>query len=76
MRVDSFTTERWLGMSFWRPLSADSVEIHWRNGLYGPVMRLSIRGDSLRGRTLFTTDVIGDDPLWEPAVGVRIGCPR
>jgi hypothetical protein len=75
MRVDSFTTQQWLGMSFWRPLELDSVELIWHNGLFGPVFRLSRKADSLVGHVRFTTDVAGAEPPAQPASAVRIRCP-
>ena len=75
MRVDSFATQRWLTMSFWRPMRSDSIELRWRNGLYGPVFRLSRKADSLVGRVRFTTDIVGAEPPAQPASAVRIQCP-
>ena len=78
--VDSFTYHRWMSMSGWRMLGADSVEIHWRNGLYGPVFRMAVRGDSLVGQVVQTTDAhpIPEPPPRPPqrAVAVRISCER
>ena len=45
--------------SYWRPVGRDSVEIVWREGLYGPVLRLAIRGRTLEGELRQTTDIIG-----------------
>lgn len=75
MKVDSFATQRWLSMSFWRPVHADSIELSWRNGLFGPVFRLAVRSDSLLGRVRFTTDVVGAEPPAQPAAAVRTACP-
>ena len=75
MVVDSFNKARWLGMSFWRPLQADSVELNWINGLYGPVFKLIARGDSLVGRVRFTTDVAGREQKTQAASAMRIACP-
>lgn len=76
MRVDTFTARRWHEMSFWRPITADSIEIHWRNGLYGPVLRLLVRGDSVHGRMQYTTDIVGAEPRPESATGARVECPQ
>jgi hypothetical protein len=46
--------------SYWRPLNPDSVEIVWREGLYGPVLRLSVRNRTLEGTLRQTTDVFPD----------------
>src|SRR4051812_37353135 len=62
MKVDSLAMQRWLGMSFWRPIRSDSIELSWRNGLFGPLFRLALRPDSLVGRVRFTTDVAGAEP--------------
>ena len=75
MKADSFTMRRWLGMSFWRPIRSDSIELSWRNGLYGPVFRLALRSDSLVGRVRFTTDVVGAEPPAQLASASRIRCP-
>jgi hypothetical protein len=75
--VDSFTYQRWMSMSGWRMFGADSVEIHWRNGLHGPVFRMALRGDSLVGRFVQTTDahpIPEPPPRSEPARAVRIRC--
>src|SRR3954447_24211381 len=75
MSVDSSSTRRWLEWSFWRPIGADSIELQWRNGFYGPVFRMATRRDSLEGRVRFTTDVVGADPPPQSAFGVRVPCP-
>lgn len=76
--VDSFTFRRWTGMSGWRPLPADSVQIEWRNGLYGPVFRLHVEGDSLVGTVVQTTDAFGDGKPRDggpyPARAYRVTC--
>lgn len=76
MSVDSFTVRLWLGVSFWRAVSSDEIEIQWRNGLYGPVFRLAVRGDSLKGSVRFTTDVAGAEPPLERASATRVACPK
>ena len=75
MAADSVTMQRWLGMSYWRPIRSDSIDLVWRNGLYGPVFRLAWRSDSLVGRVRFTTDVAGAEPPPQPASAVRIQSP-
>ena len=72
---DSTTARRWLQFSHWTAVDSNTVEIVWRNGLYGPVFRLVVRGDTLRGQVRFTTDVVGAEPPPEPAMGVRMPCP-
>ena len=76
MLVGPSTTSEWLNMSFWRVTPPDGVELQWRNGLYGPVFRLVVAGDSLRGQVRFTTDVVGAEPPPARAVAVRVPCPR
>ena len=44
--------------SYWRPVGRDSVEIVWREGLYGPVLRLAVTDRGLEGRLRQTTDVV------------------
>ncbi len=75
MRIDSNAARRWLRSSYWRPISADSLEVVWRNGLAGPVFRLVVRADSLRGRVRFTTDVVGAEKPPEPATAMHVDCP-
>ena len=76
--VDSFTYHRWMSMSGWHMIGADSVEIVWRNGLYGPVFRMAVRGDSLVGQFIQTTDARPypepPPPAPQPARAVRIAC--
>lgn len=74
-RADSTTRRRWLRASGWVATS-DSMMLSWRNGLYGPVFLLAIRGDTLRGRVRFTTDVVGREPPPEAATAVRVPCER
>jgi hypothetical protein len=75
MQVDSATARRWLRSSYWREVVADSLEIVWRNGLYGPVFRMLVRGDSLRGRVRFTTDIVGGEPPPQDAAAMQVSCP-
>jgi hypothetical protein len=75
MKVDSDATARWQMASFWRTIATDSIELQWHNGLFGPVLRLEVRGDSVRGRVRFLTDRVGVEPRVEPATGSRIACP-
>ena len=76
MRVDSFATRSWLRSSYWRHVMPDSLEVVWRNGLYGPVFRMGVKGDSLQGRVRFTTDVVGGERPPERAGAVRAACPK
>jgi hypothetical protein len=81
--VDSTTARRWLRPSNWTISNVRShmfphptvIDVVWRNGLYGPVFRLSAIGDTLRGQVRFTTDVAGAEPPAQPAWAVRIPCP-
>lgn len=73
--ADSSTRRAWLGPSHWR-LDAGVADVVWRNGLYGPVFRLSVHDDTLRGTVRFTTDVAGAEPTPQPAWAVRIPCPQ
>lgn len=72
--ADSLTRQWWQRFSHWR-LQDSVVHLVWRNGLYGPVLQLARRGDTLRGTVRFTTDVVGAEPPPEPAWGVRVVCP-
>jgi hypothetical protein len=74
-RADSVTRHDWLLPSGWK-LDRGFVAVVWRNGRYGPVFRLGIRGDTLRGTVRFTTDVAGAERPPQPASAVRISCPR
>src|SRR5690242_19129270 len=47
MVVDSIAGAMRLESSYWRPLSADSIEVWWWDGLSGPSFRLARRRDSL-----------------------------
>lgn len=69
---------RWLENSYWGPLSGDSIEVKWREGFYGPVFRLQVDGDTLRGMARQTTDAIAvgrPRPQPEPVTAVRVECP-
>lgn len=75
--VDSFTYRRWMSVSGWRMIGSDSVEIEWRNGLYGPVFRMAVRGDSLVGEVIETTDsrpVPRPPPAPDTTRATRISC--
>jgi hypothetical protein len=73
--ADSDTARRWLRPSHWGFVDARTINVVWRNGLYGPVFKLMISGDTLRGQVRFTTDVAGAEPPPESAWAVRIACP-
>lgn len=73
--ADSATARRWLRPSHWGFVDRRTINVVWRNGLYGPVFRLSLEGDTLRGQVRFTTDVVGAEPPPERAWAVRIACP-
>lgn len=78
--VDSFTYHQWVSMSGWRMISRDSVEVHWRNGLYGPIFRMALRADSLVGQFIQTSDAhpIPEPPPRPPEVARagRVSCDR
>jgi hypothetical protein len=44
--ADSLVSRDWLRASGWLPVGSDSINVSWRNGLYGPVFRLAVT-DSL-----------------------------
>lgn len=73
--VDTFTARRWAARSGWTPMGPDSVQVTWRNGLFGPVFRLAVRGDSLRGTVVHTTDVVGPPVRRGAAAAIRVSCP-
>jgi hypothetical protein len=77
--TDSLVAKRWLGISHWRPLGADSIYVEWRNGLWGPVLRLAVQDSLLDGTVLQTTDVHIEGrprPTPQPIGGRRISCPK
>jgi hypothetical protein len=71
---DSITTSALLQSSFWRPLSADSIELWWYDGLSGPTFRLARRHDSLVGVMDFKTDYVGAEPPRHRETAVRVRC--
>ncbi len=73
--VDTLTRRRWEARSGWTPLGPDSIRLAWHNGLFGPAFRLAVRGDSLRGTVVHTTDVAGPPPPVGMASATRIPCP-
>jgi hypothetical protein len=80
--IDSIAARRWLGISHWYPLPADSFYVEWRDGLWGPVLRLAIRDSLLEGTVLHTTDAYIEGtprptprPTPQPIGGRRIACP-
>ena len=75
MAIDSLSASRWLRVSRWRNLPPDNLEVVWRNGLYGPVFRMRVVGDSLQGLVRFTTDVVGGEPPPQRATPTRASCP-
>jgi hypothetical protein len=64
----------WEYFSYWQLHDADTVIVAWTNGMYGPVFVMGVRGDTLRGRVRFTTDVYGAEEPQEDAWAVRIPC--
>lgn len=75
--LDSAEAARWAAGSSWRVVEEDSVVISWYNGLFGPLLRLQARGDSLVGHYSYRSDLNpGAPPKWRPIVGERRPCPR
>jgi hypothetical protein len=76
--VDSFTSRQWRSASGWRR-TGDSVHIKWFSGLYGPMFDLVVRGDSLIGTVVHTSDVIVDGRRADKgpfaARALRVRCP-
>jgi predicted peptidase len=69
---------RWLENSYWRSLPGDSIQAIWREGFYGPIFRMHVDGDTLRGTVLQTTDVFIEGrprPQPQPVTAVRVRCP-
>jgi hypothetical protein len=64
--------------SHWRPVGDRDVVVAWRDGFHGPVFRLAIRGDTLRGKMRQTTDYSNGLPnpetWWRSASAVRTPC--
>lgn len=76
--VDPTHHYAYLSRSGWRAIPGDSIRLQWLNGFYGPMFRLAVRGDSLVGTFVQTTDalVIGEPPpKARPASAVRVACP-
>jgi hypothetical protein len=79
--TDSTTRARWLGPSHWRSDGEGAVVVVWRNGLYGPVFELRVRGDTLAGSVRQTTDSgepVGDllrELFPGRARAIRVPCP-
>ena len=68
----------WLERSYWIPMDGDSIRVVWREGHYGPVFRLEVIEDTLRGVVVQTTDAyIEGRPRPQPqrASAVRVPCP-
>ena len=74
MTADSIMEVTQLQSSFWRPLSADSIELWWYDGSSGPTFRLARRHDSLVGTMDFKTDAAGAEPPRRRATAVRVRC--
>jgi hypothetical protein len=74
---DGAESDRRRRFSFWQPSAPSSIRLEWRNGFYGPVFDLDIRGDSLIGSLTQTTDVISwDPPVRQAARAARVRCPQ
>jgi hypothetical protein len=75
----------WLRHSYWEFTSGDSVEIRWTRGLDSPILRVSLHGDTLRGRfelvsdalmmTMRTGATIAPGITSRPAWAVPVACP-
>jgi hypothetical protein len=74
MVVDSALEALQGGMRYWRPITGDSIEIWWYDGLSGPTFRLARRGDSLVGIVDYKTDVGDAPPRRRRATAVRVPC--
>jgi hypothetical protein len=78
VKLDSTQWTQRQEFSDWRPEGDDKVVVAWRDGFSGPVFRLSIRGDTLRGHVRQTTDVDYLLPRpelwWKRATAVRTQC--
>ena len=74
MEVVSRSRRPWEYFSYWQLRDADTVVVSWTNGMHGPVFLMGVRGDTLRGRVRFTTDIVGEEPPPEDAWAVRIAC--
>jgi hypothetical protein len=75
--VDSGHHRLYLSLSGWKAMPGDSIRLQWLNGLYGPMFRLAVRGNSLVGTFVQSTDVItaGEPPpRARPASAVRVAC--
>lgn len=60
--------------SGWRFVAGDSLEISWRNGFYGPLIKGQMSRDTLTGYARHTTDD-GPEPPPEAIRAVRVTCP-
>lgn len=73
--LDAEESARWDERSYWRRIGLDSLEISWFNGLFGPLARMRIAGDSLVGAQHYRSDV---DPFaaprWSPVMAHRRRC--
>jgi hypothetical protein len=72
------TNQPWLERSYWIPRGGDSITVAWREGHYGPVFRMQVAGDTLRGIVAHTTDAYIEGrgrPRPQPAHAVRVSCP-
>ena len=74
MAGDSLIEATHSGSSYWRPLTADSIELWWSDGSSGPTFRLARRHDSLVGTMDFKTDFAGSEPPRRRATAVRVRC--
>ena len=60
-------------IEYWVPLNGDRIYLFWGDGLTGIGLVLTQRGDTLRGRTILTSDV-GWPRRGPRALGQRVSC--
>lgn len=69
----------WLAYSYWQPTAADTIEVAWWEGFQGPLFRLHVAGDTLRGTVVYATDEViegAEPPGPVPALARRVPCPE
>jgi hypothetical protein len=78
LSVDSVERARRQRFSHWRAVGDKEVVVAWRDGFHGPVFRLTIDDDTLRGKMRQTTDYSNGLPnpetWWRSATAVRTPC--
>ncbi len=61
--------------AYWRQLAADSIAVVWTDGVRGVMLRLEVRGDTLRGVSSSFNDLPGDRPRPADVIATRVPCP-